>query len=185
MTEPPESPASPTPGSVPARGVRLGVDVGTVRVGVAASDPDGMLAFPVTTLSPRDLDRLVGLVHDRGVVEVVVGLPTQLSGQEGPAARSARAFAAALGRRVAPVPVTLIDERLTTAAAHRRMAERGMRSRARRGVVDQEAAVQILQSHLDARARAAQARDAQAADTQAGDTQARDAQARVRRTDGS
>jgi putative Holliday junction resolvase len=143
----------PGTGAAPARGVRLGVDVGTVRVGIAACDPDARLAFPVTTLPARDLDSLVLLVHDRAVVEVVVGLPTRLSGEEGPAARSARAFAADLAGRIAPVPVTLVDERLTTVAAHRRMAERGMRGRARRGLVDQEAAVQILQSHLDALAR--------------------------------
>jgi putative holliday junction resolvase len=153
VTDPPERGDRPRR-AAPERGVRLGVDIGTVRVGVAASDPDGRLAFPVTTLTPRDLDSLVRLVHDRAVVEVVVGLPTRLSGDEGPAARSARAFAAELAGRVAPVPVELVDERLTTVAAHRRMAERGMRGRARRGLVDQEAAVQILQSRLDALSRA-------------------------------
>ncbi|WP_322747543.1 MULTISPECIES: Holliday junction resolvase RuvX [unclassified Frankia] len=136
-------------------GVRVGVDVGTVRVGVAASDPDARIAFPVTTLRrdprmQRDLDELAIIIRDRRAVEVVVGLPTQLSGVEGPAARQARAYADLLAARVTPVPVRLVDERMTTVVAHRRMAERGMRARARRGVVDQEAAVQILQSVLDA-----------------------------------
>jgi putative Holliday junction resolvase len=130
------------------------VDVGSVRVGVAASDPDGILATPVTTLrrdqrGGSDLDELAGIVRDRKAVEVVVGLPASLSGREGPAAAAARAYAALLEPRVVPVPVRMADERMTTVVAHRRMAERGMRSRARRAVVDQEAAVAILQSYLD------------------------------------
>lgn len=143
-------------GSDARRGVRIGVDVGSVRVGVAASDPDGMLAVPVTTLrrggarrGGSDLERLVEIITDRHAVEVVVGLPRHLSGREGQAVRHAREYAAVLSTRIAPVPVRLVDERLTTVAAHRRMAERGLRSRARRELVDQEAAVQILQHHLD------------------------------------
>ncbi|WP_131747589.1 Holliday junction resolvase RuvX [Frankia sp. Cppng1_Ct_nod] len=136
-------------------GVRIGVDVGTVRVGVAASDSDAMIAFPVGTLRrdprmQRDLEELAIIIRDRRAVEVVVGLPTRLSGAEGPAARQAREYADLLAVRVAPVPVRLVDERMTTVVAHRRMAEGGMRARARRGLVDQEAAVQILQSVLDA-----------------------------------
>ncbi|MEX5707236.1 Holliday junction resolvase RuvX [Parafrankia sp. FMc6] len=140
------------------RGVRIGVDVGSVRVGVAVSDPDGLLAVPVTTLrrdvSRRgfaDVDELADIVRDRHAVEVVVGLPRHLSGREGEAVRLARRYAEVLSARVAPVPVRLVDERLTTVVAHRRMAERGLRSRARRDLVDQEAAVQILQHHLDVR----------------------------------
>lgn len=138
------------------RGVRIGVDVGRVRVGVAASDPDGLLATPVVTLrhdprTMRDLDELAALVRDRRAVEVVVGLPRTLDGREGPAVRMARSYAAALAERVAPVPVRLVDERLTTVSAERVLGERGLRGRARRAVVDQEAAVQILQADLDAR----------------------------------
>jgi putative Holliday junction resolvase len=136
------------------QGVRVGVDVGSVRVGVAASDPEGRLALPVTTLRRdvrhgTDLDELVEIVRKRQAVEIVVGLPRSLSGAEGPAVRHAREYGAELAARAAPVPVRYVDERLTTVAAHRRMAERGVRSRARRGLVDQEAAVQILQHHLD------------------------------------
>lgn len=139
-------------------GVRIGVDVGSVRVGVAASDPSGILAVPVTTLrrdrgGEADLDQLAGIVRDRQAVEIVVGLPASLSGKEGAAAAAARAYASALTPRVAPVPVRLVDERLTTVLAHRRMAEGGMRSRSRRVLVDQEAAVQILQSVLDTQTR--------------------------------
>ncbi|MBL7502209.1 Holliday junction resolvase RuvX [Frankia sp. CNm7] len=138
------------------RGVWLGVDVGTVRVGVAASDPDGVLALPVGTLrrdvsDNRDLAQLAELVTERHAVAVVVGLPRTLSGEEGPAAQQARQYARQLAARVAPVPVRLVDERLTTAVAHRRMAESGLSERARRDLVDQEAAVQILQHALDAR----------------------------------
>ncbi|KLL10192.1 MULTISPECIES: Holliday junction resolvase RuvX [Protofrankia] len=135
-------------------GVHVGIDVGTVRIGVAASDPDARIAFPVTTLRRdtrlnSDLDEIAMIVRDRHAVEVVVGLPTRLSGLPGPAARKAREYADLLAARVAPVPVRLVDERLTTVVAHRRMAERGLRARDRRAVVDQEAAVQILQSALD------------------------------------
>jgi putative Holliday junction resolvase len=139
-------------------GVRIGVDVGTVRVGVAASDPSGVLASPVTTLArdPRgaaDLDRLARLVAEREAVEVVVGLPRSLSGKSGPAARSAREYAEALAARVHPVPVRLSDERLTTVAANRRLAEGGIRGRKGRQVVDRSAAVLILQGWLDAARR--------------------------------
>lgn len=140
----------------PGRGVRVGVDVGSVRVGVAASDPDGLLAVPVTTLrrDPKratDLEELAGIVRERQAVEVVVGLPKSLSGAQGAAVRVAQRYGDALARRIAPVPVRFVDERLTTVTAHRRMAERGMRSRERRELVDQEAAVQILQHDLDTR----------------------------------
>jgi putative Holliday junction resolvase len=120
-------------------------------VGVAVSDPRGILATPVATL-PRAtaLDDLVALVTERAAVEVVVGHPRHLSGKVGTAARDAEAFAAALRERI-EVPVTLHDERLTTVTATRTLAERGVRGKAQRAVVDQAAAVAILQSALDAR----------------------------------
>lgn len=137
-------------------GVWIGVDVGSVRVGVAASDPRAVLAVPVGTLrrdqpGNGDLTHLVEIVRERQAVMVVVGLPRNLSGVEGPAAQHARRYAEVLAARIVPVPVQLVDERLTTVVAHRRMAERGLRSRARRELVDQEAAVQILQHALDMR----------------------------------
>jgi putative Holliday junction resolvase len=130
------------------------VDVGTVRVGVAVSDPDGVLATPVATLArdedtARDLDELAALVDERRVVEVAVGLPRTLRGTDGSAARSARSYAAALAERIAPVPVTLVDERLSSVHANRVLAERRVPVRSRRAVVDQLAAVTILQTHLD------------------------------------
>ena len=139
-------------------GVRLGVDVGTVRVGVAASDPGGVLASPLVTLTrdPQggaDLAELARLVADRQAVEVVVGLPRSLSGRDGPAARAAREYAEAVAQRIAPIPVRLADERLTTVTATRRLAEAGTRGRKGRLVVDRSAAVLILQGWLDAARR--------------------------------
>lgn len=148
-----------TPGvDDPGLGRRLGVDVGAVRVGVALSDPGAFLATPLVTLSRdeksgRDLDDLVGLAAEHDVVEVVVGLPRTLAGKHGPAAQAATAYAAALAERVAPLPVRLTDERLTTVTASRVLAQRGVRGKKQRAVVDQAAAVEILQSWLDARAR--------------------------------
>jgi putative holliday junction resolvase len=145
-------------GSEPgARGRSLGVDVGEVRIGVALSDPDGILATPLVTLSRdrsggRDLDELAVMVAEHKVVEVVVGLPRTLAGREGPAARAAADYASALaGRLGSRVPVRLTDERLTTVSATRMLAERGVRGRRQRAVVDQAAAVEILQGWLDAR----------------------------------
>jgi putative Holliday junction resolvase len=139
--------------AVVRRGVRLGVDVGSVRVGVARSDPDGILATPLVTVakdpSGRDLEEIASLVADHDAVEVVVGLPVGLSGEDGAAAGLARAYAEALAARIAPVPVRLIDERLTTVSAERVLRERGVSGKARRKVVDQAAAVVILQAALD------------------------------------
>lgn len=136
-------------------GRRLGVDVGTVRVGVALSDPAGVLATPLVTLSRDlraggDLERLAALVVEHEVVEVVVGLPRTLAGRHGPAAAAAQSYAAALAERIAPVPVRLTDERLSTVAATRSLRAGGVRGRRQRAVVDQAAAMQILQSWLDA-----------------------------------
>ncbi|MBO0829216.1 MAG: Holliday junction resolvase RuvX [Streptosporangiales bacterium] len=136
-------------------GVRLGVDVGSVRVGVAACDPDGVLATPVVTLSrdAGDLDALADLATERDALEVVVGLPTSLSGREGPAALAAREYATRVAARVAPVPVRLVDERLSTVTAEHGLRVAGVGGRSRRKVVDQMAAVVILQSALDAERR--------------------------------
>jgi putative Holliday junction resolvase len=132
------------------RGRRLGVDVGSVRVGVALSDPDGVLATPLVTV-PRDggsAAAVAALVAEHGVVGVVVGLPRTLAGHEGPAAEAARAFAAEL-EQVLDVPLELSDERLTTVVATRQLRESGRKGRRQRAVVDQVAAVGILQGWLD------------------------------------
>ena len=131
-------------------GVRLGIDVGSVRVGVAVSDPDGMLASPLVTLPRRgSLDAIARLAAEHGAIEVIVGLPRSLSGAAGPAARKAEQYAEALAVRLAPLPVRLADERLTTVIASRTLSDQGVRGARRRAVVDQAAAVVILQSWLD------------------------------------
>ena len=133
-------------------GVVLAVDVGTVRIGVAASDPDRVLASPVETVPAPGLDRVAALVAERGAVQVVVGLPTSLSGRAASAsAQMARSFAERLVARVAPVPVELVDERLTTVTATSALRASGRRGRQARAVVDQAAAVALLQTVLDGR----------------------------------
>jgi putative Holliday junction resolvase len=136
-------------------GIRLGVDVGSVRVGLAASDPGGILATPIETIerdptSGADQGVIAAAVLEREVLEVVVGLPRSLSGGEGPAAQGVRTYATTLAARISPTPVRLVDERLTTIDAHRKMRDSGLPGRAQRAVVDQAAAVLILQAALDA-----------------------------------
>ncbi|WP_328397115.1 Holliday junction resolvase RuvX [Nocardia sp. NBC_00416] len=171
----------PDPATDPGRGRRLGIDVGSVRVGVAASDPDGILATPVETV-PRDnrarrsgraargsadpahgstagadrsaatdITRIVALAHEYEAVEVVVGLPRTLRGENGTAARLATEFAERLRDSLPEVPIRLSDERLTTVSAARALRDSGVRARGQRQVIDQAAAVSILQSWLDER----------------------------------
>lgn len=161
-------PAEPrTAGPAPPRGVRIGVDVGEVRVGVAASDPDGMIATPVETVPraparpadkdgaepsqpPADLARIVEIVQERCAAVVYVGLPRHLSGAEGSASALVRTYSVGLAQAVAPVPVRLVDERLSTVSAHHALRASGRSGRRHREVVDQAAAVVILQSAIDA-----------------------------------
>lgn len=148
------SPDRPGPDD-PGRGRRLGVDVGTVRIGVAVSDPDGILATPVETVR-RDsagahLRRLIALAAEYSAVEVIVGLPRTLADRTGPSARDAIDVAEALAQRLTPVPVRLADERLTTVGAQRSLRQAGVRAKNQRAVIDQAAAVGILQGWLDQR----------------------------------
>ncbi|OBA76799.1 Holliday junction DNA helicase RuvA [Mycobacterium sp. 1554424.7] len=137
------------------RGRRLGIDVGSVRIGVAASDPDGILATPVETVrrdrSGKHLRRLAALAAELDAVEVIVGLPRTLADRTGSSAQDAIQLAEALGRRIAPTPVRLADERLTTVSAQRSLRAAGMRAKEQRAVIDQAAAVEILQGWLDRR----------------------------------
>jgi putative Holliday junction resolvase len=132
--------------------------VGTVRIGVAASDPDAILATPVETVerdrrnkSGKHLRRLAQLVDEYQAVEVVVGLPRTLADRSGSSAHDAVELADALARRIAPTPVRLSDERMTTVAAQRSLREAGVRAKGQRGMIDQAAAVGILQNWLDQR----------------------------------
>jgi putative Holliday junction resolvase len=122
---------------------------------VATCDPDGILATPVETVrrerSGRHLRRLVQLVNELEAVEVVVGLPRTLADRSGSSARDAVDLAEQLARKVDPIPVRLADERFTTVTAQRSLREAGVRAKDQRAMIDQAAAVGILQSWLDQR----------------------------------
>ena len=133
----------------------LAVDLGSRRIGVAVSDPGGILASPYTTVERSaavadDHRRLALLVDETGAERVIVGLPLSLDGSHGPAARGVEAEVEAL-RDVLPVPVELLDERFTTVSAHQSLAAGGKRAKQRRDIVDQTAAAILLQTWLDAR----------------------------------
>jgi putative Holliday junction resolvase len=132
-------------------GIRLAVDVGSVRIGVARCDPSGLIASPLATVARGrgDIVRLAELAAAAGAVEIVVGLPATLAGRAGSAAADARSFAALLAAQLAPVPVRLVDERFTTVIAHQKLRQGGQNSKSRRPVVDQAAAALLLQSALD------------------------------------
>jgi putative holliday junction resolvase len=129
--------------------------VGSVRIGVACSDPDAILATPVETVrrdrNGKHLRRLAALAAELEAVEVVVGLPRTLADRTGPSALDAIEMADALAQRIAPTPVRLADERLTTVAAQRSLRAAGVRAKEQRAMIDQAAAVAILQSWLDQR----------------------------------
>jgi putative Holliday junction resolvase len=133
-------------------GVRLAVDLGSARVGVARCDSSGLLASPLVTLARGrgDVEEIAALVAVHEPIEVIVGLPTGLSGREGAAAAAAREFAGSLAARLAPLPVRLVDERFTTVIAHDALRQGGRGSRERRPAVDKAAAALILQGALDA-----------------------------------
>ena len=132
-------------------GVRLGVDVGTVRIGLARSDPHGVLALPVVTV-PRgsgDVAEIVRQSSEFDAMEIIVGLPLAMSGGDSASTRDARDFAARLATAVPGIDVRLVDERLTTVSAHQVLRASGRSSRSSRPVIDQVAAVIILQHALD------------------------------------
>lgn len=146
-------------------GVRLGVDVGKVRIGVARSDLHGMLATPVETVArgDGDLARLVAICHELDVFEIIVGLPIALSGNDTASTADARDFAIALAGTVS-ASVRLVDERLTTVSAHSALRASGRSSRGSRTVIDQVAAVILLQHALDFERSAERAPGAPATD---------------------
>lgn len=133
------------------QGRRIAIDVGDVRIGVAVSDPAGMIATPVETVAAGKLamDRLAKIVTEFEPVECVVGLPLSLSGREGPAAVKVRAFAALLAERIAPVPIRLFDERMSTMTADSLLRQSGKSGSKKRSIIDQAAATVILQTALD------------------------------------
>ncbi|MDN3310491.1 Holliday junction resolvase RuvX [Microbacterium oryzae] len=132
------------------RGVRLGVDVGKARVGVARCDADGMLAVPVETVprGERSIARIVELAAEHGPLELVVGLPLNMRGDDTPSTQDARDFAAELSRAQS-APVRMVDERLSTVSAHAALRQSGRSQKGSRGIVDQVAAVVLLQHAVD------------------------------------
>jgi putative Holliday junction resolvase len=132
------------------RGVRLGIDVGKARVGVARCDPDGLLATPVETVTRDDgaVARVTALAEEHSAVEILVGLPLNLRGEDTASTADARDFAAAVAAASA-LPVRLVDERLSTVSAHAALRDSGRSQRSSRSIVDQVAAVVLLQQALD------------------------------------
>ena len=132
------------------RGVRLGIDVGRARVGVARCDPDGLLATPVETVQRADraVERIVTLAEEHSAFELLVGLPLNMKGEDTASTSDAREFAAALAEASA-LPVRLVDERLSTVSAHAALRDSGRSQRSSRNIVDQVAAVVLLQQALD------------------------------------
>lgn len=131
-------------------GVRLALDWGRARIGVAASDPQGILAHPVETVTagPGAVARIAALVAEYEPLELVLGLPRNLAGAEGPAAIAVREVAAELSAGLPGVPIRLVDERLTTVAASRQLSRAGRNTRRQRSVIDQAAAVALLEQTL-------------------------------------
>lgn len=143
----------------PGRGRRLGLDVGTVRIGVSLSDPDGILATPLETVQAdktsgawpgEEFDRVLELIAENFVVEVVVGLPVSLRSHRTRSTRRAENYATRL-RKNLDIPVRLVDERMSTMAATNAMHASGVNQKKGRSRIDQAAAVHILQGWLDAR----------------------------------
>jgi putative Holliday junction resolvase len=140
----------------PPRGVLMGIDLGTKTIGVAGSDPDRRLATGIETIARKnfstDAHRLLALAAERAAVGFVLGLPINMDGSEGPRAQSTRAFARNLGK-LTDLPIAFWDERLSTAAVERQLIEADVSRKKRAAVIDQHAAVFILQGALDRLAR--------------------------------
>ena len=132
-------------------GVRVGIDIGTVRIGVARSDQDGYLATPVETVdrgAENPIGQLVSVIAELEAIEVVVGLPLSLNGSHTASTEDALVMARELSDNTT-VPVRLVDERLTTVSAHSALRAAGKKQKQTRSVIDQVAAVMILQHALD------------------------------------
>jgi putative Holliday junction resolvase len=141
---------------LPARGALIGLDLGSKTIGVASSDPDRRLATGVETIARKnfsaDAARLLALAAERKAAGFVLGLPVNMDGSEGPRAQSTRAFARNLAR-LTELPIALWDERLSTAAVERELIAADVTRARRAKVIDQHAAVFILQGALDRLAR--------------------------------
>ena len=133
-------------------GVRLSIDLGTRRIGVARSDAAGTLAFPVETVyreGGQELFRIVELAAEYDAREIIIGLPRLLSGKEGKNAADVRSWGAELEQLLPTCNIRLVDERLTSVSAHRQLRSDGLGGRQHKNVVDQQAAVLILEQALE------------------------------------
>jgi putative Holliday junction resolvase len=146
------SPLTEAAAHFPPRGALIGLDLGTKTIGVAVSDPDRKLAAGVTTIArtnfTADARRLLALAAERAAVGLVLGLPLNMDGSEGPRAQSTRAFARNLAK-LTDLPIALWDERLSTAAVERELIAADVSRSKRAAVIDQHAAAFILQGALD------------------------------------
>ena len=133
-------------------GVKVGIDLGDVRIGVARSDRHGVLATPVETVrrGPGDMERIAAIVAEYEAVELIVGLPKGLNGSEGAAAAKVRQWVGDFSASYPQIPVRFIDERLTTVSAAAQLRAAGKNAKNSKDVIDQAAAVVIVQSVLDA-----------------------------------
>jgi len=137
---------------LPPRGTLIGLDLGTKTIGIAASDPDRRLAASVETINRRrfnlDARRILDLARERNAVGIVLGLPINMDGTEGPRAQASRAFARNLAK-LTELPIALWDERLSTAAVERVLIAADASRAKRKAIIDREAAAYILQGALD------------------------------------
>lgn len=166
----PDAPSVDSPSDYASiAGRRIGLDVGTVRIGVAASNREATMAFPVETVQRKtgfkdrdqsDIDRLLSLIEQYEAVEIIVGLPRDLQGHGSKSVKHAKEIAFRIRRRLrsagVETPVVFADERLTTVSASQALRASGVSEKAGRAVIDQAAAVEILQSWLDSLALARQ-----------------------------
>ena len=130
----------------------LGVDHGEARIGIAATDPLGILAHPVETIDVRTTDaieRIAALVAQRGIHTLVVGLPCRIDGSEGSAAEKVRAFGGKLAARLPEIPLVFVDEAYTTMDAAEKLREAGRKAKQQKSVIDQAAAVGILEAWMN------------------------------------
>ena len=130
----------------------LGIDHGEARIGIAATDPLGILAHPVETIDVRKtdpLDRIAALAGQRQVRTLVLGLPVRIDGTEGTAAAKVRAFGDKLAARLPGIPLVFVDEAYTTMDAAEKLREAGRKAKQQKAVIDQAAAVAILEAWMN------------------------------------
>ena len=129
----------------------LGIDYGDARIGIAATDPAGIMAHPVETIQVREVDavaRIIELVEERQVKEMVLGLPLRMDGAEGEAAAKCRAFGEKIHAALPEIPLHFCDETMTTVAASEKLHEAGKNTKRQKSIIDQAAAVEILNTWM-------------------------------------